>query len=111
MRQRTDGFIEHNAGMVEDFLELDGSFAALMRSQIRLPAHVDGIHVGREASGARKPEFIGGCGLQRFNGFGGVRSGRAAGVVAAEKLLRAKRGQRIELNDGIFRESLSQILH
>jgi hypothetical protein len=29
MRQRTDGCIDHNSVMVKNFLELDGSFAAL----------------------------------------------------------------------------------
>src|SRR6266849_6969619 len=31
MRECSNGFVEHNTAMVEDFLELGGGFAALMR--------------------------------------------------------------------------------
>src|SRR5271170_3270946 len=42
-RQCTDGFVEHNPAMVEDFLELGGGFFALMRGQIRFAAHENGV--------------------------------------------------------------------
>jgi hypothetical protein len=34
MSQRTDGFVEYNAAIVEDFLKLRCGFFALMRSKI-----------------------------------------------------------------------------
>jgi hypothetical protein len=43
MRQHTDGFVEHHAAMVEDFLEFGRGFAALMRAQVSLGADIHGI--------------------------------------------------------------------
>ena len=47
MGQCADGFIQHNAPMVEDFLELGSCFAASMRSKMGFPAHIDGIQPAR----------------------------------------------------------------
>ena len=43
MCQCADGLANYNSAMVEDFLELAGGFAALMRRQIGFAAHIDGI--------------------------------------------------------------------
>jgi hypothetical protein len=40
------GFVTYNSAVVEDFLKLGSSLLALMRGQIPLPAHVDGIKRG-----------------------------------------------------------------
>ena len=50
MRECADGFVQHNPAMVEDFLELGGGFAALMRGQIGFAAHVNGVHGGPTVS-------------------------------------------------------------
>ena len=60
MRECTDGFVEHNSAMVEDFLELGGGFAALMRGQIGFAAHKDGIQgVQRKLLDCRLPSSYG----------------------------------------------------
>ena len=42
MCECADGCVENNSTMVENFLEFDGSFAALMRDQIGFAAHKNG---------------------------------------------------------------------
>src|SRR5437016_5591189 len=41
--QRTNGFVEHNSAMVEDFLKLGCCFVAAMCSKIGLSSHIDRI--------------------------------------------------------------------
>ena len=48
MRQRADGFVTHNAAMIQDFLEFGRRFAAGMRRQIRFPAHIHRIQRERQ---------------------------------------------------------------
>ena len=46
MRERSNGFVDHNTSMVQDFLKLSRSFATLMCGQICFPTHKDWIHCG-----------------------------------------------------------------
>ena len=48
MRQRANGFVQHNPAMVEDFLELGRGLAALLGGQINFAAHIDGVQSRRE---------------------------------------------------------------
>ncbi|MGH3571899.1 MAG: hypothetical protein ACRDUW_08745 [Pseudonocardiaceae bacterium] len=43
MGQCADWFVQHNAAMVEDFLELGGGFAALTRGQIGFATSVGSV--------------------------------------------------------------------
>jgi hypothetical protein len=43
MGECSDGFVDYNSAMVENFLELGDDFAALVRGKIGFSAHVDGI--------------------------------------------------------------------
>jgi hypothetical protein len=52
MSQRTDGFLEYNAPMVEDFLKLRCGFFALIRSKIGLAWDI----YGPTASAVHSPE-------------------------------------------------------
>lgn len=51
MGERADGFVENNTALVEDFLKLSRSLAAPVRSQIRFPAHIDGIQSSGQEGG------------------------------------------------------------
>src|ERR1700691_1005428 len=46
MRERTDRVIEHDAAMVQNFLELGRGFAALMWGQIGLATHINRVQDG-----------------------------------------------------------------
>src|SRR5258708_6342785 len=46
MRQCSNGFVEHYAAMVEDFLKLCCRFAALMCGKIGFSAHINGVQIG-----------------------------------------------------------------
>jgi hypothetical protein len=46
MRQHADGFVEHKAAMVEDFLKLCRRFAALTRGKIGFSSHINGVQIG-----------------------------------------------------------------
>ena len=43
MRECADGIAAHHSAVVEDFLEFDGRFSALVRCQMGLAAHIDGV--------------------------------------------------------------------
>jgi hypothetical protein len=43
MGEYSDGLVDYNSAMVEDFLELGGGFAALMRGQIGFASNKNGI--------------------------------------------------------------------
>src|SRR5437868_10701375 len=45
MGQRTDGLIQNNAAMVEDFLKLCCRFAALMCGKIGFSSHINGVQI------------------------------------------------------------------
>jgi hypothetical protein len=100
MGQRADGFVQHNPAMVENFLELGCGWSALLRDQLHLPSHIDGIHVGRECGTASDTQFIGCSDLQRLCCL--------CGVVSCESQLCANRGQiiKIKLHNRIFRKML-----
>src|SRR5271155_1632427 len=44
MRERTDRFVKHDAGMLEDSLELGGGFPPLTQFQIGLAARENRVH-------------------------------------------------------------------
>src|SRR5277367_5993611 len=44
MRERTDWFVKHDAGMLEDSLELGCGFPTLMQRQIGFAAHKNRVH-------------------------------------------------------------------
>ena len=73
MRERTDGLIHNDAGMVEDFLELDGGFSALARGQVGLAANINRIQGGSTVSTrCRMSWFIGRRGTETFHGLRGT---------------------------------------
>src|ERR1700730_1889094 len=68
MCKSADGFVEHNAAVVEEFLELQRGVAASMRGQIGSLAHIDSVESGRESTVARCPQLVGNGGLKSFDG-------------------------------------------
>src|SRR5260370_42496001 len=68
IRECSDGFVEHNPAMAEDFLELGGGFAALIDLQIRFPAYIDWIEA-QESEQTGRAQLVSTGGLKRFNGF------------------------------------------
>src|SRR5450755_4380989 len=89
--------------MVQDFLELGGSFRALVRGQIGLAAHIDRIQgpVGPKKAALRRAQLIRSGGSQEFDGF----CGRA--VLQCEKC--AKRRYITESDRRILREAPFQV--
>ncbi len=63
MRECSDGSVEHNSAMVEDFLKLSGGFSALIGGKISFATQVGGIK-----SGCRS-QLIGYGDLKNLNGF------------------------------------------
>src|ERR1700761_7018294 len=69
MRQRADGFVTHNAAMIQDFLEFGRRVATGMRRQIRFPAHIHGIESERQkAEFRRRSQLVRSGGLKDHNG-------------------------------------------
>ena len=97
MGQGADGFVEHDAAMVENFLKLRSSFAALMCGQVCLAAHIDRTQCKPEAA-----QLIGSGSLESLDGL--------RGVIAAERELSVNRRLITELHQGVFREALGQII-
>src|SRR5277367_764196 len=100
MRKRADGFVGHNAAMVEDFFELGGGFPALMGFQICFSTHINGIERGHESGIAWLPKLEGSCNVESFDGF------RKTMVVDGK--LGADCWQVIEFHDGVLRKTLSE---
>src|SRR5262252_416455 len=103
MGKRTDGLVQDEAAMVEDLLELGGSLAALMRSQIGFATDKDWKHRGPfRINGSRPPKLIRYGDPKTRNGNGGVSS--------VEREPSADGRQIVELHDGVFRVALVQIV-
>jgi len=66
MGECTDGFVEYNSTMVEDFLELGGGCAALLRGQKGFATHIYRIQA------ARRTQFIWRCRLKSIDDLGRV---------------------------------------
>ncbi len=63
--QRTNGFVEHNPAMVEDFLKLYRGFVAPMRCKVGFSAHIDWIQIWPVVKPETwQPEFIRSSDLQ-----------------------------------------------
>src|SRR5215472_16382924 len=57
--KRTDGLVEDEAAMIENLLELGGSLAALVRSQVGFTTHKDWKHrCPFQIDGSRSPKLI-----------------------------------------------------
>jgi hypothetical protein len=54
MGQCPNGFVKHNAAMVEDFLKLCRGFIALMCSKIGFSAHINGVQIGSIVNANRR---------------------------------------------------------
>src|SRR5271170_452032 len=100
MRKCTNGLVEHNSAMVQNFLEFGGGFIALMRGQIGFTSHVDGVQDGPLVITAPS-EFIRRGGSETLNGPGSVP--------LAECKLCAEGRKKVDLHDGGFRKPLVQI--
>jgi hypothetical protein len=76
-----------------------------MCSQIRLPAHVDGMQSGQVGTAKESvdfcPQFVRSGGQKRFDGLGSI--------VAAQRELGVNRREAVELDHRIFREAPGQI--
>src|SRR5215472_14887253 len=89
--------------MVEDLLELGGSLATLMRSQIGFATHKDWKHRGPiQINGSRPPKLIRYGDPKTRNGGGGVSSVERKPSVGGRQI--------VELHDGVFRVTLVQIV-
>lgn len=64
MSECADGFVKHNAAMVEDFLKLSCSFAAPAQQKVRLSTDIDRIQTYKRPS-----QVVGSYRLQQINGF------------------------------------------
>src|SRR5215471_16447662 len=103
MGKRTDWLHEDEAAMVVDLLELGGSLATLMRSQIGFATDKDWKHRGPfRINGSRPPKLI------RY-GDPKTRNGDE-GVSSVEREPSADGRQIVELHDGVFRVVLGQIV-
>src|SRR5215472_16070041 len=79
MGECADGFVQNNATVAQNFLELGCGFAAPMRGQIGFSMHIHGIHRGCERTVARCPKLVRSSAV---NGIYGLRK-----IVAAEHKL------------------------
>src|SRR4029077_3021795 len=95
------GFVQDEAGVVEDFLDLGSSQCGLIACQQRLAADIDGIEVEVEVLRGGS-EFVGGS--------------RGEHIYSVSDILRVKcncctdRWQVVELHNRIFGETLVQIV-
>jgi hypothetical protein len=85
-----NGFVEHNAALFEDSLELGRGCVAAMGGQIGWSAHIDGI----QAYETDVAQFVGGCILKSLDGL--------SGIAAVERELSMNRRQVIEVHDGVL---------
>src|SRR5215472_10217577 len=104
VRQRADGITCKKSFVVENFLELDRGFSALVLREIRLTAHPDRVHSSKEGVeiNGRHGELIGCCGLQQLNCM-------LWGVMVQRKHS-AKRGKVIEFDGSVLGEALFEVI-
>ena len=104
MGQCAYGFIQHDATVVEDFLELCRSFAASMRSKVGFSSHIDRIEIGPVVKARRwQTKFIRGRGLQI--------SKSLRRICMHKGQLCAKGCKVIELHERVFAECFVEIVH
>src|SRR5215472_12401550 len=103
MGQCANGFIQHDATVVEDFLEFCRCFAASMRRKIGFSTHINGIQIGPvvKANGG-ETKFIRSRALQNAKCL--------PWVCVFERKLRPKSWLIIRLHSCVFGESLAQIV-
>src|SRR5215469_13428522 len=103
MGKRTDRLVQDESAMVEDLLELGGSLATLMRSQIGFATDKDWKHRGPfRINGSRPPKLI---------RYGDPKTrNRGGGVSPVKRKPSADRWQIVELHDRVFRVALVQIV-
>src|SRR5215470_17911861 len=95
MRECSDRFIQHDALMLKDFLELCRCFTPLMRGNVGFSSHIYGIQVRPIVKAKRRQtKFI------RSSGPEGLK--RLLRVSVQERKLRAKSWKVIELHDCVF---------
>jgi len=103
MRQRARPAVPDNAVVVEDLLELGGSFFALPDSEIGLAAYVGRVEAGDVGGEVDLAELDWGDDrLQIAVGFGRV--------LAVERQLRTNRGQPVRLHLRMQREPFVEVL-
>src|SRR6267143_6060211 len=97
MGQRADGFIQDNAAVVENFLELGCGLLSLMCGNIGFTSHINGVQIGPVVIVKRRqPQFI------RSSDPKSIK--RLLRVCTKERKLSAKCRQVIELYDRILRK-------
>src|SRR5437868_446461 len=95
VRERSDGLVQHNSAVVENFLKLRRSFAALMSSEVRFATHKDWVHRGPiEWTLGRNPELIWRGGIETLDGF------RSVSFVECDFCLQGR--EVVELHEGVF---------
>src|SRR6202011_1633920 len=103
MRQRSDGFVEHNATMVEEFLKFFCRFNASVRRKKRFSSHIDRIQIGPVIKAKRRQtKFMRSSDLQSIK--------RPLRVRAVQCQLCAKSRKEIELYDCVFVEARTKIV-
>jgi len=68
MSESANGFIEHNASMVEDFLELGGGLAALREARYAWLSHVHGIRAEEVEVNVSRRQLVRACSLKSLDG-------------------------------------------
>ena len=71
VRQRADGLVQDDAGVVENLLKFSRSSSAFMPRQVRLATQVNGVERGRHR---RSPKLVGRGECQGFDGLSSVFS-------------------------------------
>jgi len=91
-------FVSHNSAVVENFLELRGGFAALMRGQIGFASHIHGI----ESLAARRGQLIGTSILKSRDGL--------RWIVTPERKLRLQSRLEVVTHGRVLWKPLTQIV-
>ena len=103
MREGADGFVDDDAGPIQNFLKLGGRRVSLMGCEKSFASNVNRVQVCSQCIAAGNAEFVRRSDGENFHGFCGV-----AGDTESE--LSAKRRRIIEANDGVFGETFFQIV-
>src|SRR6516164_110958 len=73
MGERGQWTVGDQATMVEEFLKFRCSFDPLVQEQVRLAAHIGRVEKSTKFDlGQRVTQFVGGCSLEKLDGFGRV---------------------------------------
>ena len=101
MGECADGFIEHDAGVIEDFLELRSGGRAIVRGEICLTPNIARVK-GGDDHWTRRAEFVGRRGLKGFNCF--------RRIALVERDFGANFGEVIEFRERVFGELLGEVV-